>query len=81
MRVFIYDPDCLHGRAVPGTWRHWIYMKDQKTVAVICPSCHRALCLPNHRVSPDGSVRPSLVCTHAGCTFHEFVTLKDYKES
>lgn len=78
MAQFAYDPECLRGRAIPGTWRHWVYMKDQKTVAIICPSCQRALCLPTHTVNSAGTVSPSVVCTHPGCTFHEFITLKDY---
>jgi hypothetical protein len=35
----------------------------------------------NHTIAKDGIVNPSVVCTTSGCTFHEFIKLKDYDQA
>ncbi len=55
----------------------WIYASGPHTVIIWCPSCGQRLGLP-HNVDGDGVVTPSVVCTHDGCSFHEWVSLKDY---
>ena len=38
-------------------------------VHITCPECGEMGMLP-HRITPLGSVFPSIVCTGRGCTFH-----------
>jgi hypothetical protein len=63
-------------------WKHPIFpgpiFKD--TIAILCMSCGRAMCLPNHTIAGDGAVSPSVVCPH-GCGWHVFVRLKDWSNS
>lgn len=65
---------------VPGTWRPWLFGRERFRAAVVsCPKCVGGLSLrKNHRILADGTVTPSLVCTHEGCTFHEFVRLEGW---
>lgn len=49
----------------------------------ICPNGHpSALCRPSsptpHTIRADGTVEPSVVCLHEGCTFHDHVKLAGY---
>jgi hypothetical protein len=46
--------------------------KDVDTIAIICPGCSQSLCLPKHKIDyVRGTVQPSVVCTHPGCSYHE----------
>ena len=68
-----------------GTWRRSFLMgKDQEPVILLnCPKCGNDLGVAgwhykNHTIAPDGTVSPSMVCTHDGCDFHEFIKLENY---
>jgi uncharacterized OB-fold protein len=65
----------------PGTWRRWVHLRNVKTFSTACPKCGAQLVWPKHSVAPDGTVRPSMVCTHPGCSFHEFGKLEGWSES
>ena len=46
---------------------------------LVCPGCGRgAMVGRNHTVDAGGVVRPSDVCPHDGCTFHEWIILDDW---
>jgi hypothetical protein len=68
---------------VKGCWRPWKsprfpgpVFKD--TIAFPCGGCDRLMCLPNHTISDEGRISPSVVCPH-GCGWHVFLLLKDWK--
>jgi hypothetical protein len=68
----------------PNTWRRWVDRDfknkvDISTACVTCPTCGVAMSLREHQIADNGAVSPSLVCPTEGCTFHEFVTLEDWK--
>lgn len=75
MIVIKYDHD---GTQPPNSW--WInrISNGSKQVITRCANGHIGS-LDNHRISPDGTVSPSVVCQHEGCTFHEFIRLEDWK--
>jgi len=56
---------------------HW--QKGSCSVILMCPNGHIGS-LFNHTISDDGSVFPSVQCMEAGCTFHAYIKLKDWKE-
>ena len=63
----------LHG------WASYLHGPQRKhTVVLDCPSCGHLFCLPDHNINAVGSVSPSVVCPHPGCTFHEFVQLQGW---
>lgn len=61
----------------------WIHAADGNgnghKVIIKCPTCDLRLGL-THEISADGTVSPSVVCTHDGCDFHEFVKLANYPD-
>ena len=64
-----------------GTWRRAI--AGDKVIAIfICPNCGSAADINrecgNHSIGPDGTVNPSVICGAPGCSFHEFIKLKDW---
>lgn len=73
-----------HGRTwTPGTWRAWVHGPTQaRGAVVICPQCTHGMSLggespfgSRHTIAEDGTVSPSLVCPHEGCSWHVFVRL------
>ncbi len=64
-----------------GTWRPWDFGPQGKTAAFICPKCGNLAMLIDHKIAPDGTVTPSVVCPHEGCTFHEFIRLEGWEAS
>jgi DNA-directed RNA polymerase subunit RPC12/RpoP len=48
---------------------NWIHMKNTKTFALQCPTCHKAFCLADHTIDENGIVLPSVVCPF-NCGFH-----------
>jgi hypothetical protein len=43
---------------------------------LVCPGCKRGVSVAhNHEVLADGTVTPSFVCTHGGCTYHQCIKL------
>lgn len=60
--------------APQGGWHHTIL--DGKPVAVAyCPKCGKEGYLDDHSIADDGTVTPSLICSHAPCDFHDTVKL------
>ena len=39
-----------------------------------------AIVLSGHRISSEGTVRPSVVCRTKGCDFHDWVKLKEWTD-
>ena len=55
-------------------------MADGKlTARVACPLCGLTAIL-DHEIAADGTVTPSLLCSQAGCGFHEMVVLEAWAE-
>lgn len=48
-----------------------------RTALLACPNGHIGS-LSDHDIAPDGTVSPSVVCPHEGCTFHEFIKLEGW---
>ena len=65
----------------PGTWttRERRDEPGKKRVIIGCPGCGRRGDLDDHTVDENGIVSPSVVCPHKGCTFHDYVALKDWR--
>lgn len=62
--------------AVPADrWRRVLSSRGPATALMDCPRCGREGLLDLHDIAPNGEVRPSVVCPHAGCDFHDFVRL------
>lgn len=53
---------------------------ENRTAYVACPECHEAAGLHDHDIADDGTVSPSVVCPHPGCSWHVWIKLKDWKE-
>lgn len=67
-----------------GQWRPCTLIRGdvkQKTAHVSCPDCGRVNSLSNHTIHPTGAVTPSVVCSHVGCRFHEYIVLTDWEEA
>jgi hypothetical protein len=73
-----------------GTYRrvveYWAEHCAKKDLAntywaeLCCHACGKvALLGSNHTVSADGVVSPSDVCPFPPCTFHQFITLDDWR--
>lgn len=69
-----------------GHWRPWIApvwdptLRMVATAAIACPACGGWFSLvKNHTIASDGTVSPSVVCTHPGCTWHVFVRLDGWR--
>ena len=62
----------------PGTW------KGVRGGGLIlqCPQGQHGIGLgpgiTDHRITQDGTIIPSVVCTTHGCAFHEFVKLEEW---
>jgi hypothetical protein len=56
-------------------------LADLFWATLTCPLC-RNLCSigrGRHTIAADGTVQPSMVCPHHGCTFHEFIRLDGWE--
>jgi hypothetical protein len=62
-----------------GTWSLVDVAPDRYGVVASCPLCGGTGQLFRHTVADDGTVNPSYVCPYEPCTFHEMVTLADWK--
>jgi hypothetical protein len=60
------------------TWNYYILPNGKRTVITRCTFGHIGT-LSNHEICDDGTVRPSVVCQHEGCSFHEFIKLENYE--
>lgn len=47
----------------------------KKTAMVACPDCGKLSTLQGHEITSIGVVKPSLMCPHDKCEFHDFVQL------
>lgn len=58
----------------PGTWKP----TTDGGAIIVCPDCGKRLGIgpgiTDHTFT-EGKVSPSVVCTHPGCAYHEFITL------
>lgn len=62
-------------RGEPGTWWPVVDARaERRTASIFCPECKRGAHL-NHDIAADGTVTPSVVCPHPGCTWHVMVKL------
>lgn len=59
------------------TW--WPALSDGRRTAVAACGAGHAYSLTGHKIAPDGTVTPSVVCPHEGCTWHEHVRLVGWR--
>ncbi len=73
------DPPVDYQNLPAMSW--WKGVLDGQAIAwATCHNKHRALISePDHVISSNGEVSPSLKCTHE-CEFNEHVTLDDWEE-
>lgn len=72
-----------HGPPPPGCYAQWQKNGSGLFADCCCPNGHLGSLRDsgfkarpgNHSVAPDGTVRPSYVCTEPGCGFHQWVKL------
>lgn len=69
-------PRCT-GAFPPPCWRPLETIEKGRSATLICPQGHHGT-LTDHDIGADGTVTPSAVCPHDGCTFHENVRLVDW---
>jgi len=68
----------------PPPWWRPLHTMQGTSASMTCPKGHHSVLL-DHVILPDGTVTGppgqsgSVVCPHAGCTFHETVTLQDWE--
>ena len=78
MFVFARHPTHRTSGLLPGRYAKSLDpRRDHCGWAIVCcPGCQRLLTIGhNHKVTANGTVRPSLVCPYEGCNFHRFVQL------
>lgn len=65
--------------STPGTWRQ---LDDQgkRSASINCPQCGRGGTLTDHEIAPDGTITPSVVCPHPGCSYHDMGKLDGWQE-
>lgn len=61
---------------LPGTWKGLQTTKGRKA-SFTCPNCGQIGSLSDHKITSDGIVLPSVVCSY-GCGFHEFIQLSGW---
>lgn len=67
---------------VIGEWRP-VRLADESyraSARVWCPECGAEAGLHDHTIADDGTVEPSVICPHPGCSFHEMVKLDGWQE-
>ncbi len=64
----------------PGTWKG-LKTPEGRKASFTCPKCGQLGSLSDHDIAPDGTVTPSVVCPHEGCTFHENIKLEGWQAS
>jgi len=64
-------------------WRHARSPGDGTThfdgASVTCGGCGTPFSLARHTIAPDGTVSPSVVCPHPGCSWHVFLRLDGWR--
>lgn len=78
MHKYISIPRDSDGTQPANSW--WINRLADGRYQVItrCPNGHIGS-LDAHRIAGDGTVSPSVVCQHPGCSFHEFIRLDGWE--
>jgi hypothetical protein len=54
---------------------------EHLTALILCPVCKQWGSLSRHDIAEDGTVKPSVVCSHPGCTFHEYIKLDGWLDN
>jgi hypothetical protein len=76
MMIFPRDDNLAKGTWAPVKEE----MRKMWKAILRCPNCgFRASLRNTHSIASDGTVTPSVVCPHEGCTFHEMVKLEGYQ--
>jgi hypothetical protein len=72
----------------PNTWRPWYFgPRNQRGAVVFCENGHGMSIAGNppfgseHRIDSNGTVTPSVVCPHEGCSWHVFVRLVGWSQN
>jgi len=60
-----------------GTYR-MVTLDGIEQAKLCCPKCGSEAYLDDHEILEDGRVIPSIVCARENCSFHEYITLKDW---
>lgn len=69
--------DIPHSNEIkPGTWNGMITDEGRKA-SFSCPTCGRLGILTDHKISQNGTVKPSVVCSYE-CGFHENIRLEGW---
>lgn len=80
-------PKGTNGQSTPG---YWCIVEDDpewRYITFSCPDCgglgnignlSQAKFGSGHKVAPDGTVTPSVVCPYDECGFHDHVRLADW---
>lgn len=68
----------------PEVWSgHWLDWRKEDpprpSVSLRCDNGHIAMLAPQHRVHDDGTVWPSVGCSHEGCGWHVWATLEGWE--
>lgn len=53
----------------------WQRTENGKTAVIACPDCGKISSLADHEIDSIGVVKPSLMCPHDKCQFHDHVQL------
>lgn len=53
-------------------------INGQLSAVLCCNGCGKCVSISNHRISNDGEVNPSVVCTVEGCNYHKWVQLVNW---
>ncbi len=62
--------------AEPLTW--WPVLSDGRRSAIIACSGGHAASITGHDIKADGTVHPSVVCPHEGCSWHVMARLEGW---
>ncbi len=73
------DADILDVELAPkGGWHHTI-LDGKPVVVAYCPKCRKKSYLTDHEISDDGVAKPSVICPHEPCDFHDLVQLLGFE--
>ena len=67
------------GTQPPNSWWVHKFSRGRQRIVTRCSNGHIGS-LDYHAIAADGTVKPSVVCQHNGCNFHEFIKLDDYPQ-
>lgn len=62
----------------PCTWNYLVdRLHDKISASIVCPNGHYSI-ITDHKIDDNGVVSPSVVCSIAGCNFHDHIVLKSW---